>query len=154
MSTKKPLIDHSLRATWQVVSKMYSEVARQYGITMALGLTLLNIDPKNGTASTALGPIMGMEPTSLSRLLNSLEELHLIERKPNPQDGRGVIVHITADGLTKRDFIKEHVYTFNKAVSDKISQRDLLGFYNTIDAINSTSSEQLFDFQQISNEIL
>ena len=133
---------------------MYSEVARQYGITMALGLTLLNIDPKNGTASTALGPIMGMEPTSLSRLLNSLEELHLIERKPNPQDGRGVIVHITADGLTKRDFIKEHVYTFNQAVSDKISQRDLLGYYNTIDAINSTSSEQLFDFQQISNEIL
>jgi DNA-binding MarR family transcriptional regulator len=154
MKIKKPLIDHSLRATWQAVSKMYSEVARQYGITMALGLTLLNIDPKNGTASTALGPIMGMEPTSLSRLLNSLEELHLIERKPNPQDGRGVIVHITADGLTKRDFIKEHVYTFNKAVSDKISQRDLLGFYNTIDAINSTSSEQLFDFQQISNEIL
>lgn len=154
MKIKKPLIDHSLRATWQAVSKMYSEVARQYGITMALGLTLLNIDPKNGTASTALGPIMGMEPTSLSRLLNSLEELHLIERKPNPQDGRGVIVHITADGLTKRDFIKEHVYTFNQAVSDKISQRDLLGFYNTIDALNSTSSEQLFDFQQISNEIL
>ena len=154
MKIKKPLIDHSLRATWQAVSKMYSEVARQYGITMALGLTLLNIDPKNGTASTALGPIMGMEPTSLSRLLNSLEELHLIERKPNPQDGRGVIVHITADGLTKRDFIKEHVYTFNQAVSHKISQRDLLGYYNTIDAINSTSSEQLFDFQQISNEIL
>lgn len=154
MKIKKPLIDHSLRATWQAVSKMYSEVARQYGITMALGLTLLNIDPKNGTASTALGPIMGMEPTSLSRLLNSLEELHLIERKPNPQDGRGVIVHITADGLTKRDFIKEHVYTFNQAVSDKISQRDLLGYYNTIDAINSTSSQQLFDFQQISNEIL
>jgi DNA-binding MarR family transcriptional regulator len=154
MKIKKTLIDHSLRATWQAVSKMYSEVARQYGITMALGLTLLNIDPKNGTASTALGPIMGMEPTSLSRLLNSLEELHLIERKPNPQDGRGVIVHITADGLTKRDFIKEHVYTFNQAVSDKISQRDLLGYYNTIDAINSTSSEQLFDFQQISNEIL
>jgi len=154
MKIKKPLLDHSLRATWQAVSKMYSEVSRQYGITMALGLTLLNIDPKNGTASTALGPIMGMEPTSLSRLLNSLEELHLIERKPNPQDGRGVIVHITADGLTKRDFIKEHVYTFNQAVSDKISQRDLLGYYNTIDAINSTSSEQLFDFQQISNEIL
>jgi DNA-binding MarR family transcriptional regulator len=88
---------------------MYSEVARQYGITMALGLTLLNIDPKHGTASTALGPIMGMEPTSLSRLINSLEELYLVERKPNPHDGRGVIVHLTSDGLIKRDFIKKHV---------------------------------------------
>lgn len=154
MSTKKPLIDHSLRATWQTVSKMYSEVARQYGITMALGLTLLNIDPKHGTASTALGPIMGMEPTSLSRLINSLEELHLVERKPNPYDGRGVIVHLTSDGLIKRDFIKKHVYTFNEAVANKVSQKDLIGFYNTIEAINSTSSEQLFDFQQTSNTIL
>jgi DNA-binding MarR family transcriptional regulator len=133
---------------------MYSEVARQYGITMALGLTLLNIDPKHGTASTALGPIMGMEPTSLSRLINSLEELYLVERKPNPQDGRGVIVHLTSDGLIKRDFIKKHVYTFNEAVSNKVSQKDLIGFYNTIEAINSTSSEQLFDFQQTSNTIL
>lgn len=154
MSTKKPLIDHSLRATWQAVSKMYSEVARQYGITMALGLTLLNIDPKHGTASTALGPIMGMEPTSLSRLINSLEELHLVERKPNPHDGRSVIVHLTSDGLIKRDFIKKHVYTFNEAVANKVSQKDLIGFYNTIEAINSTSSEQLFDFQQTSNTIL
>lgn len=136
MSSKKPLIDHSLRATWQSVSRMYTEIAKQYGITMALGLTLLNIDPKNGTASTALGPIMGMEPTSLSRLLNSLEDLKLIERKPNPHDGRGVIIHITRDGLDKRDLIKKHVYAFNQAVEKQLSPRDIEGFYATIEALN------------------
>ena len=154
MSSKKPLIDNSLRATWQAVSKMYSEVAKQYGITMALGLTLLNIDPKHGTASTALGPIMGMEPTSLSRLLNSLEDLYLIERKPNPHDGRGVIVHLTPDGLSKRDLIKKHVYAFNLAVEKKVSARDLLGFYETIEAVNSSCSETLLEFQQSSNYII
>lgn len=154
MSSKKQLIDHSLRATWQAVSKMYSEVAKQYGITMALGLTLLNIDPKHGTASTALGPIMGMEPTSLSRLLNSLEDLYLIERKPNPHDGRGVIVHLTPDGLSKRDLIKKHVYAFNLAVEKKVSARDLLGFYETIEAVNSSCSEILLEFQQSSNSII
>lgn len=136
MPSKKKLIDHSLRATWQTVSRMYTEIAKQYGITMALGLTLLNIDPKIGTASTALGPIMGMEPTSLSRLLNSLEDLKLIERKPNPYDGRGVIIHLTQDGLDKRDFIKKHVYAFNLAVEKQLSPRDLEGFHATIEAIN------------------
>lgn len=136
MPSKKKLIDHSLRATWQTVSRMYTEIAKQYGITMALGLTLLNIDPKIGTASTALGPIMGMEPTSLSRLLNSLEDLKLIERKPNPYDGRGVIIHLTHDGLDKRDFIKKHVYAFNLAVEKQLSPRDLEGFHATIEAIN------------------
>lgn len=136
MPSKKKLIDHSLRATWQSVSRMYTEVAKQYGITMALGLTLLNIDPKTGTASTALGPIMGMEPTSLSRLLNSLEDLKLIERKPNPHDGRGVIIHLTQDGLDKRDFIKKHVYAFNLGIEKQLSARDLEGFHATIEAIN------------------
>jgi len=79
---------------------------------------------------------MGMEPTSLSRLLNSLEDLKLIERKPNPHDGRGVIIHITKDGLDKRDLIKKHVYAFNQGVEKQLSPRDLEGFYATIEALN------------------
>ena len=53
-------LDHALRATWQSISKMYNEMAKPYGVTMAVGLTLLNLDPKNGISSTALGPMMGM----------------------------------------------------------------------------------------------
>ena len=39
-----------------------------------LALLYLSIDPKKGTPSTSLGPKMGMEATSLSRTLKSLEE--------------------------------------------------------------------------------
>ena len=43
---------------------------------------------------------MGMEATSLSRTLKSLEEKKLIERKPNPIDGRSVLIYLTVDGYT------------------------------------------------------
>ena len=43
---KEITIDHALRATWQAVSKMYNEEAKNYGLTMAIGCTLLSIDPK------------------------------------------------------------------------------------------------------------
>ena len=52
---------------------------------MATGFTLLSIDPEKGTPSTALGPKMGMEATSLSRILKTMEEKGLITRKPNPR---------------------------------------------------------------------
>ena len=68
---------------------MYNEEASKYGATMAIAFTLLNID-KDGTPSTALGPKMGMEATSLSRTLKNMEEKGLIIRKPNPNDGRSV----------------------------------------------------------------
>ncbi|MEO2051210.1 MAG: MarR family transcriptional regulator, partial [Allomuricauda sp.] len=91
-------IDHALRATWQAVSKMYNEEAKNYDLTMAIGFTLLSIDPKGGTPSTTLGPKMGMEATSLSRILKTIEERGYIERKPNPNDGRGVLIYLTPLG--------------------------------------------------------
>ncbi len=78
--TENKTIDHILRATWQAVAKLYNEEANKYGATMAIAFTLLNID-KEGTPSTALGPKMGMEATSLSRTLYNMEEQGLIFRK-------------------------------------------------------------------------
>ena len=63
-------------------------------------------------------------------------------------------MHLTPDGLSKRDLIKKHVYAFNLAVEKKVSARDLLGFYETIEAVNSSCSETLLEFQQSSNYII
>jgi len=89
---KDKTIDYLLRTTWLAVNKMYKEEAAKFDTTMATGFTLVSIDPENGTPSTSLGPIMGMEATSLSRILKKMEALGLIERKPNPEDGRGVLI--------------------------------------------------------------
>jgi len=129
-------IDYALRATWQSVIKMYNEEAKNYGLTMALGFTLLSIDPKKGTPSTALGPKMGMESTSLSRILKNIEEKGYIVRKPNPNDGRGVLIHLTELGLSKRKDSKEVVLRFNDAVKQDIDENDLAGFFKTISVIN------------------
>ncbi|GMN09235.1 MarR family transcriptional regulator [Croceitalea sp. MTPC9] len=129
-------IDYALRATWQAVIKMYNEEAKNYNLTMAIGFTLLSIDPKKGTPSTALGPKMGMESTSLSRILKSIEEKGYIERRPNPKDGRGVLIHLTALGLSKRKDSKEVVLRFNDVVKEHVTDSDLDGFFKTVDIIN------------------
>ena len=72
-----------------------------YDATMTMAFTLLSIDA-GGTPSTALGPKMGMESTSLSRLLNTMEERGYIERRPNTEDGRGVLIFLTQQGKEKR----------------------------------------------------
>ena len=129
-------IDWALRATWQAVIKMYNEEAKNYGVTMAIGFTLLSIDAKQGTPSTALGPRMGMEATSLSRILKNIEERGFVERKPNPKDGRGVLIHLTALGLEKRKESKEVVMQFNEVVKAHLNKEDLNGFFKTVDVIN------------------
>lgn len=133
---KEVTIDYALRATWQAVARMYNEEAKNFETTMAIGFTLLSIDPKTGTPSTSLGPKMGMEATSLSRILKSMEEKGLIERKPNPADGRGVLIHLTDFGLEKRKDSKDVVLQFNEVVKNYVSEEKLKHFFEVTEVIN------------------
>ncbi|MFS4468033.1 MarR family winged helix-turn-helix transcriptional regulator [Maribacter sp. 2210JD10-5] len=135
-------IDYALRATWQAVARMYNEEAKDFDSTMAVGFTLLSIDPKTGTPSTALGPKMGMEATSLSRILKSMEEKGLIERKPNPADGRGVLIHLTDFGLEKRNDSKNVVLRFNEVVKENVSEEKLNHFFEVTDTINKLIADK------------
>lgn len=139
---KDKTIDYILRTTWLAVQKMYNEEASKFESTMATGFTLLSIDPENGTPSTALGPKMGTEATSLSRILKTMEKKGLIERKPNPDDGRGVIITLTKFGLEKRNYSKEKVLTFNDTIKDNISEEKLQHFYEVTEIINDMVSNK------------
>ncbi|MEL6809999.1 MAG: MarR family transcriptional regulator [Bacteroidota bacterium] len=125
---KEKTIDYILRSTWMGVQKMYNEEAGKKGSTMATGFALISIDPEEGTPSTALGPKMGMEATSLSRTLKTMEEKGLIERRPNPSDGRGVLIHLTDFGKEMREFSKTVVFSFDEAVRAHVSEEDLKTF--------------------------
>lgn len=122
---KEKTIDYVLRATWIAIAKMYNEEAGKEGSTMATGFALLSIDPENGTPSTSLGPKMGMEATSLSRTLKTMEDKGLIIRKKNPVDGRSVLIHLTDFGKEMRDYSKKVVLTFDQAVRKEIPEKDL-----------------------------
>ena len=135
MIMKDKTIDYVLRTTWLAVQKMYNEEASKFEATMATAFTLLSIDPKKGTPSTSLGPKMGMEATSLSRILKVLEERNLIKREPNPEDGRGVLIHLTEFGLEKREESRQRVFTFNDKVKGEIDNDKLNHFYEVTDII-------------------
>ena len=139
---KDKTIDYILRTTWLAVNKMYNEEASKFESSMATGFTLLSIDPEEGTPSTALGPKMGMEPTSLSRILKTMDQLGLIERKPNPDDGRGVLIHLTDFGREKREYSRERVLIFNETVRKHISEEKINNFYEVAETINELVSNK------------
>lgn len=133
---KNKTIDYILRATWQAISRMYNEEATKYGATMATGFALLSIDKEKGTPSTALGPKMGMEPTSLTRTLKSMEEKGLIIKKKNPNDGRGVLIYLTDYGKEKRALSKSTVIQFNESIKKHISDEKWENFIEVAETIN------------------
>ena len=131
---RKKTIDAALRSTWNSVSKMYNREASKFNSTMATGFALLNIETK-GTPSSSLGPKLGMESTSLSRLLKSMEEKKLIYRIANPEDGRSVLIFLTKFGKEKRDDSRSVVLNFNKIIENQLSDVQLKHFFEVTDCV-------------------
>ena len=142
-------IDYILRSTWMGVMKMYNEEAGKKQSTMATGFALISIDPDEGTPSTALGPKMGMEATSLSRTLKAMEEKGLIIRKPNPLDGRGVLIHLTPFGKEMREFSKGVVLRFDEVVKENVSIEELETFKRVANSIlELINSKKIYDTEK------
>lgn len=136
------LTEYKLRSTWHSIKKMYHEEAKKYGGTHAIGFTLLSIHPKNGTPSTSIGPILGMEANSFSRILKTMEEEKLILRKTNPNDKRGVLIFLTKDGLIKREIAKQKIIKFNTLVNNNVTKKNMDIFFKTTETIKKLASKE------------
>jgi DNA-binding MarR family transcriptional regulator len=139
---KDKTIDYILRATWQSVARMYNEEASKFDGSMAIGFALLSIDKEKGTPSSQISNSMGMEATSFTRTLKTLEEKGLIIRKKNPKDGRGVLIYLTDLGKEKREMSKKSVLKFNDVVRKNIAEEKLQQFIEVAETINELIIEK------------
>ncbi len=134
-------VDLILKQTWLAVSKMYSELAQDHDATAVQALTLLKIDPKEGTRSTNLGPKMAIEPTSLTRIIKLLEDNGYIYKEKTTNDKREVIIKLTDKGLNSRNISKDVVVNFNKTIMEKIPLEKLEVFKEVMNEIQKITNE-------------
>jgi len=132
---REETIDFHIRWAWTKMSKLYNTEASQMGATMAMAYTLLCID-KQGIPATKLGPMMGMEPTSMTRILKSLESQGYITRESDKKDGRKVLVKLTKKGKNYRDVSKQKVIQLNIHIKNEIPDEKLDVFFEVIQNIN------------------
>jgi len=141
---KEYYMDFAIRHLWHKIQRMYNQKANEYGLTMSIGFILLNVE-KEGTPSTQLGPKMGMEPTSLSRTLKTMEDKGFIYRKNDKVDKRKVLIFLTEDGVKLRRTAKEVVVGFNEKLIASIPKTKLKTFYEVAERLDATLDIELYN---------
>lgn len=143
---REDAIDFQIRWAWHRIAKQYNVAAAKYGGSMSIGQILLNIDPEKGTPSTSLGPQMGMEPTSLSRTLKSMQEQGLIVRRRDRKDKRIMRIKLTELGAQNRELARNTVIKFNNAIRKRIPDNKINYFMQIINELNEVlTDEDLFE---------
>ncbi|MGB4397861.1 MAG: MarR family transcriptional regulator [Daejeonella sp.] len=135
-------VDYFLKIVWQTVANKYNQLASEHGITQALGYMLINIH-EEGTAVSQIASLSGVKSTSLSRMLNNMQELGLIYRETDPADKRSVKVFLTPFGVEKRHIAKDVVRKFNEYLNAHISDKERLQLIKSLNKINQLT----FDYK-------
>jgi len=134
------LLDVSIRHAWHKIARMYNQKAFSQGMTMSVGFILMYVE-KQGSPSTSLGPKMGMEPTSLSRTLKTMEDQGLIRRQISVDDKRKVLIFLTPIGIEKRRMVRTFLLDFNQMIDKKVSDSAKKGFFETMEAIDELTQK-------------
>lgn len=135
-------VDSKIKSAWQIISRMYNAEATKYGGSIAIGHFLLNIDSNEGAYASHIAPKLGMEGTSLSRIVKTLEDEKLIIRKNDKADKRKVKILLTQKGKENKELAKKIVRNFNAEVENKIGKNRIEELLKTINDIISLAEER------------
>jgi DNA-binding MarR family transcriptional regulator len=141
-------IDSKLKSTWQVIGRMYFAEAAKYGDTIAGIYFLLNVNSKEGSYASDIAPMMGMESSSLSRMIKTLEDSNLIIRKAETVDKRKVKISLTEKGQRKKDSAKSIVRNFNEMIEKKIGTKRKDELMVILSEIANLAEERLNELKQ------
>ncbi len=137
----KDTIDFHIKGTWHTLTKMYNRLAAEHDTSQTVAYILVNID-KEGTPATQIAARLGMEPTSLSRVLKKMEEQKLIIKKVDSEDKRIMKIFLTVEGIEKRKLVKNILINFNKKLLSKVSKQDMKTFYKVLNIINELAYQE------------
>lgn len=146
-------VDYHLTSSVFALRRMYKILAAKNGITHGIGSALTYIG-REGMPATKIAPMMGMTPSSLSRLLKVMEDEGLIYRKIDNEDKRVVMVFLTETGFVLREKVKKAVANFNKNVMKRINPDEYKVFVKVNNEIKLQVQEELDAFQEIKIQLI
>jgi len=79
----------------RMLREQFNGTAQSVGLTLAQARTLLHLARNEGISQVSLAQILEVQPITLLRQIDRLEEAGLVRRRPNPSDRRAQQLYLT-----------------------------------------------------------
>ncbi|HEY0357085.1 MAG TPA: MarR family transcriptional regulator [Mycobacteriales bacterium] len=121
----------SVMRVQQLLLARYDAVLKPYGITFARyeALVLLRFARRGALPLKIMGERLMVHPTSVTNIVDRLVASGLVERRPNPADGRGVLASLTDEG---RDVVER-------------ATRDLMAIDFGLDVLDDAARDLVYE---------
>ena len=85
-----------LYETARLYGKRFDQKARALGLSRAQCHVLFRLNIDEGENQARIAELLEMEPISLARLVDRMEEAGWVERRPDPNDRRARLLYLTS----------------------------------------------------------
>lgn len=101
MDANAPTLGFLLHDVARLLRKRFEQNARGSGLTRSQWQVLAYLAQNEGINQSGLADLLEIEPITLGRIVDKLQTLALIERRPHPSDRRFWLLHLTPASRSK-----------------------------------------------------
>ncbi|HUP60096.1 MAG TPA: MarR family transcriptional regulator [Thermoanaerobaculia bacterium] len=87
--------------------------------------------------------VFGIKHSTMTSILDRLEERGLVERKDNPEDKRSWLIALTRKGQNAAARVNALVAELEKKIDARVSERSLAGFQRVMEAIGEATEVEV-----------
>jgi DNA-binding MarR family transcriptional regulator len=107
------------------------------GISQGEAHVLAQLEHRGPTAIAVLHHEFGHKRSTLTNVLDRLEQRKLVRRKLNPDDRRSFVVHLTASGQRAAARVARALGELERELASRVDDRDLIGNDAVIHALET-----------------
>ena len=137
MDANAPTLGFLLHEVARLLRKRFEQNARGSGLTRAQWQLLAYLAQNEGINQSGLADLLEIEPITLGRIVDKLQVLGLVERRPDPSDRRVWLLHLTPAARPKLTLLHSlGVITRGEALVG-VSSADIEHFLKTLQALKA-----------------
>jgi len=134
------------RLTYQLVKNNEScerVCVAQYGITSSQGYTLLALPEKGTLSMNELSKAMGVDNSTMTRMVDQLVDKALVCRKLDEKDRRQVRIGLTAQGQEIRGHLEQALQSLYKEALGGIGEDERLTIIHGLKRLNEVFAKSI-----------
>ena len=102
-NSNEPTLGFLIHDVARLLRKRFEQLSRDSGLTRSQWQVLAYLERNEGIHQSGLAELLEVEPITLGRMVDRLQEYGLVERGPHPSDRRIWLLRLTARAKAKLD---------------------------------------------------
>ena len=105
----------------RVMAQQLAEELRPSGVAIGQWAVLMHLWAGDGLTQAELSRVVAIEPPTMVRTIDRMVRDGLVERRPDPKDGRLSRIHLTAQGSALRDKLIPKAVEVNARILERMT---------------------------------